>query len=60
MEAAQEATMEATCEASEDRKGTVVVLREEDELKLVAFRKGNELLYNKRLMDYEDPTRKVV
>ena len=61
MEATQEATMEATQEASEESKRILAVLKVEDELKPVKFRKNNKLLFNKRLVDHKDPyMRKVL
>ena len=40
--------------ASEESKRTVSVLNKEDEYKLMEYPTDNELLYNKRLMDYKD------
>ena len=54
----QEASMEATLEASVESKRTVVVYNEEDELELVEFLNDSELLYNKKLMDYKDPNKR--
>ena len=50
--------MSATQETTEESKRTVAVFKEEDELKPVEFLKDNELLYNKRLMDYKGPNKR--
>ena len=50
--------MEATQQATEESKRTVAVLTEVEKLKQTEFLKDNELLYNKRLMDYEDPNKR--
>ena len=56
-EATQEnTTMRTTQEATEESKGTIVVFKQ-DEMKFVELLKDNELLYNKRLMDYKDPNK---
>ena len=34
------------------------MFKEEDEIKIVEFLKDNQLLYNKRFMDYKDPQKR--
>ena len=51
MEASQEATMEATQEATQEGKRLIAVFKEEG-MKFIKFFRDNELLYNKRLVNY--------
>ena len=50
--------MRATHEATKESKRTVVVFKDEDEMKLFEFQKDNELLYNQRLVYYKDPNKR--
>ena len=51
MEASQEATMEATQEATQEGKRLIAVFKEEG-MKFIKFFRDNELVYNKRLVNY--------
>ena len=51
--------MRATEEATEEIKRTTAVFKE-DEMKLLEFLRNNELLYNKRLIDYKDPNKRDI
>ena len=53
MGATQVATIGATQEGTQERKRMIAIFKEE-EMKLIEFLKENELLCNKRLMDYKD------
>ena len=36
----------------------LLLFKEEDEMNLIEFQRDNKLLYNKKVMDYEDPNKK--
>ena len=51
-------TMRATQEATKESERTIVVFKEEDEMKRVEFLRDNKPVYNNGHMDYKDPNKR--